>query len=334
MRSIQLRSLTGIVIPLLLAFGGGGCDPQETGGGTGGDPGPDPIVCDPGFHPETVCDDTCNAPCKEECVPDAVCPDGTEPQWTCGEPIPLGEDVVCQDGMDCPPPPDPNDCWLECVPINVCGDGFHVEWVCDGGMPTDPADPSQPPEDPNDPTQPPDQCYPTCVPDNPCGPGFHEEWVCDDPVIQDGTDGGMGGECYPTCVPDNVCEPGYHEEIQCDDPGPCSHDKCVDGGALGPECDPAIGPICDVDPFCCTVAWDQICIEEVSSIAGESCGDPTQYPPAPPQTCISVCVPDVPPCPPGQHLEEVCDGGGDGQDPSQCELICVDDPVVVPDDQF
>src|SRR5262245_22342386 len=113
MRRVQLRSLQGIVITALFALTA--CDVKETGGGgSGGDPKPQPIPCEPGFHVESVCDDTCNQPCKDECVPDSVCPEGTVEQWTCVGPAPPYDvDVVCDDGMDCPPPPDPGGCYLE-----------------------------------------------------------------------------------------------------------------------------------------------------------------------------------------------------------------------------
>ena len=283
MRSLKLRSLQSLVVTALVALGAQGCDPQETGGGTSGDPGP--IVCEPGYHVETICDDTCQTPCKDQCVPDEEqCPDGTTPEWVC-DPV-AQDDIVCDPTMDCPPPPEP-ECSLQCVPIDICGEGYHEEWVCEGGG-------GGMEGDPNDPTLPPDQCYPICVPDSVCEPGSHEEWVCEDP-------------------------------------GACSHDKCVEGPALQPECDPGVAAICGVDPFCCEASWDSLCVAEVESVAGEQCGPPDQYPPSPPQSCQSVCVPDAPECPPGQHLEEVCNDDGPIDDPEYCELVCVDDG---PPEQF
>jgi hypothetical protein len=269
-RRFQHGLLAAAAIFVLMGAKGEGCG----GGGGGGDPGdppepPPPLECDPGFHVETVCDDSCNGECHDECVPDALCPDGTYEQWVCA-----GDEVVCM-GDGCPPPPEPS-CWVECVPIDSCGPGWHEQWVCDPMQ----ADPSLPPEE---------QCYLTCVPDDTCGPGEHEEWICDDV-------------------------------------GPCSHDKCVEGPALSEQCDLGIATICQVDPYCCEVAWDAICVSEVASVLGQTCGDPSDYPPPPEQICGPVCVPNGgEDCPPGQHLEEICDGGGDGMEPAQCQLICVDD---------
>jgi hypothetical protein len=52
----------------------------------------------------------------------------------------------------------------------------------------------------------------------------------------------------------------------------CSHDICEVGPPLGRLCDPCVAQICDVDPWCCDVAWDSICVGEVSSVCGITCG--------------------------------------------------------------
>ena len=54
---------------------------------------------------------------------------------------------------------------------------------------------------------------------------------------------------------------------------PCDHDKCVTGVALDPACDPCVAQICSVDPFCCAASWDDICVDEVSTICGLLCAD-------------------------------------------------------------
>jgi hypothetical protein len=46
----------------------------------------------------------------------------------------------------------------------------------------------------------------------------------------------------------------------------CPHDKCTAGGPLASECSAAAASICAVDPFCCTSAWDSICVREVQSV--------------------------------------------------------------------
>jgi hypothetical protein len=60
-------------------------------------------------------------------------------------------------------------------------------------------------------------------------------------------------------------------------PPGCSHPLCDGGAALDPRCDPCVGAICapGVDPFCCDEAggsWDSMCIGEVESICGVTCG--------------------------------------------------------------
>ena len=52
----------------------------------------------------------------------------------------------------------------------------------------------------------------------------------------------------------------------------CAHDKCSTGGTLNSSCDPCVAQICSVDPFCCATSWDSLCVSEVQSVCGESCG--------------------------------------------------------------
>jgi hypothetical protein len=53
----------------------------------------------------------------------------------------------------------------------------------------------------------------------------------------------------------------------------CAHDKCVEGVALDPDCDPCVQQICNDDAFCCADSWDEVCVGEVESVCGLSCGD-------------------------------------------------------------
>ncbi len=66
----------------------------------------------------------------------------------------------------------------------------------------------------------------------------------------------------------------------------CPHDECtmgqplvdgtnpvMSGGATAmpePICSPCVNMICDMDPFCCSHAWDQYCVADVTSVCGES----------------------------------------------------------------
>lgn len=48
----------------------------------------------------------------------------------------------------------------------------------------------------------------------------------------------------------------------------CGHSICETGAAVSETCDSCVQSICDVDSFCCTTAWDSICVNEVSTICG------------------------------------------------------------------
>jgi hypothetical protein len=49
----------------------------------------------------------------------------------------------------------------------------------------------------------------------------------------------------------------------------CSHSLCVTGEPLTPTCNPPKGTsacpadICQIDPYCCEVEWDEVCVDEV-----------------------------------------------------------------------
>lgn len=43
-------------------------------------------------------------------------------------------------------------------------------------------------------------------------------------------------------------------------------DKCSTGGAISTASDPCVSSVCAVDPFCCSTAWDSICVSEVRTV--------------------------------------------------------------------
>ena len=59
--------------------------------------------------------------------------------------------------------------------------------------------------------------------------------------------------------------------------GTCAHTVCREGTLLASGCDdPPVSPscvtdICAVDSYCCSTAWDYICVGEVSTICGGNC---------------------------------------------------------------
>ena len=50
----------------------------------------------------------------------------------------------------------------------------------------------------------------------------------------------------------------------------CAHPICSTGGELDPTCDTCAGEVCAQDSYCCTTAWDSICVGEVGSVCGET----------------------------------------------------------------
>ncbi len=48
----------------------------------------------------------------------------------------------------------------------------------------------------------------------------------------------------------------------------CEHDVCAEGSALGPNCDSCAADVCDFDPYCCDTEWDDVCVDEATSICG------------------------------------------------------------------
>jgi hypothetical protein len=55
-------------------------------------------------------------------------------------------------------------------------------------------------------------------------------------------------------------------------PSGCAHNICDEGSTLTSTCSTCAGDICAADPYCCDVEWDSICVGQVTSICGESCG--------------------------------------------------------------
>ncbi len=92
----------------------------------------------------------------------------------------------------------------------------------------------------------------------------------------------------------------------------CAHGLCFPGGPLEPTCSTCVETVCAADAFCCTVAWDQACVNEAQSMCGTTCatcGNGTceagETPTTCPQDCQPDCAHDV--CDPGVPLEPACD---------------------------
>lgn len=60
---------------------------------------------------------------------------------------------------------------------------------------------------------------------------------------------------------------------------PGSHGICNQGAPLSIDMDACVAQICALDGYCCSNAWDGICVDETTSICGKSCADYTCSPP-------------------------------------------------------
>jgi hypothetical protein len=94
--------------------------------------------------------------------------------------------------------------------------------------------------------------------DNGCTPSCNGKTCGDD---------GCGGSCG-SCTGGATCNNGTCTGGG----GTCAHPICSTGGTLDPNCNSCAAQICAVDDYCCTNAWDSICVGEVKSVCGQSCG--------------------------------------------------------------
>jgi hypothetical protein len=63
------------------------------------------------------------------------------------------------------------------------------------------------------------------------------------------------------------------DALQDDGDVDCAHARCKIGEALDAACNPCVADICEVDPFCCSVFWDALCVNEVETVCGKRCND-------------------------------------------------------------
>ncbi len=106
-----------------------------------------------------------------------------------------------------------------------------------------------------------------------------------------------------------VCVNGIDEDCDgtADDNCPCAHSECTQGAALVNGCSACITAVCTADPFCCTTAWDGICVGEVWVECGSA-------------ACWSGCGHNL--CATGAALANNCDAAT-----SNCvATICANDP--------
>jgi hypothetical protein len=115
----------------------------------------------------------------------------------------------------------------------------------------------------------------------------------------------LGGGCVDTtqCCADE-CNGGVCGELQCSPPGEecanedsccskrceqvglptpqccasegCAHEVCAEGAPLDPvvcmdDASACVAAVCTLDPYCCCVAWDNLCVESVPMQCGTTC---------------------------------------------------------------
>jgi hypothetical protein len=71
----------------------------------------------------------------------------------------------------------------------------------------------------------------------------------------------------------------------------CTHDICDAGTPLNSSCDSCVADICQTDSYCCAYDWDSQCIDEVSSVCGQT-------------TCTAACSHGL--CETGDALDATC----------------------------
>ncbi|NOK37135.1 hypothetical protein HMI49_28450 [Corallococcus exercitus] len=77
-------------------------------------------------------------------------------------------------------------------------------------------------------------------------------------TLSDGCGGTLScGTCGSgqTCGSNNVCTPNAPA---------CSHNVCTAGTALVKTCSSCVNTVCTRDSYCCTTAWDSVCVNEAS----------------------------------------------------------------------
>jgi hypothetical protein len=93
-------------------------------------------------------------------------------------------------------------------------------------------------------------------------------------VCQDGAQtcqSGAWGPCTGSVVPTTEdCGDGLDNDCdgQTDEGCGCAHDVCTSGAALTAGCSACVAGICAMDDYCCTTAWDSLCIGETQGICG------------------------------------------------------------------
>lgn len=100
-----------------------------------------------------------------------------------------------------------------------------------------------------------------------------------DQLYGDGEDKDINFFCQSVAAGYGVCVPCANPLQACGEAGgtttgsgTCDHGVCDEGGALDPSCGPCAEAVCGNDAYCCTTAWDELCVKAVDELCTTSCG--------------------------------------------------------------
>jgi hypothetical protein len=123
--------------------------------------------------------------------------------------------------------------------------------------------------------------HPLCTTGGPltptCDPCVGEVCGADPFCCNTAWDGICVGEVQSIC--DESCTPASSADAGTPDAGvpdagvagSCAHPQCTTGAPLTPSCSSCANAVCSQDPYCCTMAWDSICVSEVPTACGTTC---------------------------------------------------------------
>jgi hypothetical protein len=80
------------------------------------------------------------------------------------------------------------------------------------------------------------------------------------------------GVCAPCSNPTKPCGSGSSGQTGS---GKCEHNVCETGTPLDPTCGLCAAAVCLDDFYCCSVAWDELCMKRVDKVCAIGCGGPT-----------------------------------------------------------
>jgi hypothetical protein len=80
------------------------------------------------------------------------------------------------------------------------------------------------------------------------------------------------GVCAPCSNPTKACGTGSTGQTGS---GNCDHNVCEAGGPLDPTCGLCAAAVCLNDFYCCTVEWDDMCIQHANSVCAVACDGTT-----------------------------------------------------------